>query len=98
VDWFTIVDSKGGKDLACLMTTGGDSASGFCTYSDVNDMDGAQGFQSLGAGHRHSGGFELLLQRASQQEGQGRDENVRPHPIGPVRIRRQCCRCARHSR
>ena len=68
------------------MITGGDSASDFCTNSDVNDMDGAQGFQSLGAGHRHRGGFELLLQRASQQEGQGCDENVRPHPIGPVMV------------
>ena len=38
------------------------------------------------AGHRHCGGFELLLQRASQQEGQGCDENVRPHPIGSVMV------------
>src|SRR6516165_4608144 len=68
------------------MIAGGDSASDLCTDSDVNDMNGAQGFQSLGAGHRHRGGFELLLQRASQQEGQGCDENVRPHPIGPVMV------------
>jgi len=35
------------------MIAGGHSASDLCTDSDVNDMHGAQGFQSLGAGHRH---------------------------------------------
>jgi len=64
------------------MIAGGDSASDLCTDSDVNDMNGAQGFQCLGAGHRHPGGLELLLQRASQQECQRCDENVRPHPFG----------------
>jgi len=32
------------------------------------------------------GGLEFLLQRASQQKGQGCDENVCPHPIGPVMV------------
>ena len=52
----------------CLMVAGGHSASDLCTNSDVNDVHGAQGFQCLGAGHRHPGGFELLLQPASQQD------------------------------
>jgi hypothetical protein len=62
------------------MITGGHSASDLCTDLDVNDMHGAQG--CLGAGHRYPGGLEFLLQGASQQEGQGCDENVRAHPFG----------------
>ena len=68
------------------MIAGGHSAPDFCTNSDVNDVHGAQGFQCLGAGHRHPGCLEFLLQSASQQEGQGCDENVGPHPVGPVMV------------
>src|SRR6266404_877157 len=60
----------------------GHSASDLCTDSDVNDVHGAQGFPCLGAGHRYLGGLEFLLQRTSQQEGQGCHENVCPHPFG----------------
>jgi len=67
------------------MIAGGHSASDLCTDSDVNDVHGAQGFQGLSAGHRYPGGLEFFLQRASQQEGQGCDENV-AHPIGPVMV------------
>ena len=44
------------------MIAGGHSASDLCTDSDVNDKHGAQGFQSLGAGHPHADGLEFLFQ------------------------------------
>src|SRR5438046_1423841 len=83
---FTVGDSKGSKDLACLMIAGGHSATDLCTNSDVNNMHGAQGFQCLSAGHRHTGGFEFLLQRPIQKECQRCDENMRPHPFGLLMV------------
>jgi hypothetical protein len=44
------------------MIAGGHSASDLCTDSDANDKHGAQGFQSLGAGHPHADGLEFLFQ------------------------------------
>ena len=81
-----VADSKGSKDLTRLMIAGGYSASDLCTNSDIDNVYGAQGFQRLGAGHRHSGGFEFLLQRAIQKECQRCDENVRPHPFGLLMV------------